>query len=104
MKHKRNMAAARAKAEMQGCRLCGSTFAVESAHIIARSRVAAGVGEDLRNIVGLCGFRGCDAHRSYDEGTLDILPYLTLEEQAFATELVGLAEAYQRITNQRLAA
>ena len=98
---KRDMSAGRAKAEAEGCRICGSTFAVESAHVIARSRISPGPAEDTLNIVGLCGFRGCDAHRSFDEGRLDLLPYLTREEQAYAVELVGLAEAYRRITGSR---
>jgi hypothetical protein len=101
---KRDMAAARAKAEEQGCRICGSTFTVEAAHILSRARIKPGPAEDLRNIVGLCGFRGCDAHRSFDEGSLDLLPFLTFAEQAYAVELVGMAEAFQRITNTRLAA
>jgi hypothetical protein len=104
MKPKRDMRAARAKAEEQGCRVCGSFFAVETAHVLPRSRVKPGPAEDLRNIIGLCGNRGCDAHRSFDEGLLDILPFLSREEQAYATELVGMAEAYQRVTNTKLAA
>ena len=100
---KRSWKEARAKVDRDGCRLCGSYFAVEAAHLIARSRITTG-GEDPRNIVPLCGNRGCEAHRSFDEGRLDILPYLTREEQAYAVELVGLAEAYQRLTNTRLAA
>jgi hypothetical protein len=101
---KRDMRAGRAKAEAEGCRICGGTFGVEAAHILARARIKPGPAEDPRNIVGLCGNLGCAAHRSFDEGTLNLLPYLTLEEQAFAVELVGIAEAYQRITNTRLAA
>jgi hypothetical protein len=104
VKHKRDMAAARRKAEEEGCRLCGSTFAVEAAHVLSRARIKPGPAEDLRNIVGLCGHLGCDAHRSFDEGTLDLLPYLTNVEQAYAVELVGICEAFQRITHQRLAA
>jgi hypothetical protein len=51
----------------------------------------------------LCGQLGCDAHRSFDEGTLDILPLLTREEQSYAVLLVGLHEAYRRLTNSRVA-
>jgi hypothetical protein len=98
------MRAGRAKAEEQGCRCCGSRFNVEAAHVLPRSRISPGPAEDPRNIIGLCGHMGCGAHRSFDEGVLDILPFLTREEQAYAVELVGLAEAYQRLTNVRLAA
>lgn len=87
------------------CRVCshGAGFiavALDPAHIIPRSRVRPGPGEDPRNIVPLC--RNC--HRAYDEGGMDLLPYLTREEQAYAVELVGLYEAYRRTTNERLAA
>jgi 5-methylcytosine-specific restriction endonuclease McrA len=81
------------------CRACVRAHAVDAAHIIPRSRISIG-GEDERNIIPLC--RAC--HAAYDQGTLDILPVLTREEQAYAAELVGLAEAYRRTTNARLAA
>lgn len=97
---KRDWGAARAKVDDEGCcRVCGGTWNIEAAHIIPRSRITSG-GEDARNIVPLD--RMC--HVAYDEGTLDLLPHLTLDEQAYAAELVGLAEAYQRITNERMAA
>lgn len=102
---KRDWAAARAKVDREAvCRVCshGNGFvtgpALDAAHIIPRSRVNPGVGEDGRNILPLC--RGC--HISYDQGRLDVLPYLTREEQAYAVELVGLYEAYRRTTNERL--
>jgi hypothetical protein len=98
---KRDMAAGRRKAEEQGCRLCASRFAVEAAHILPRSRIMAGPAEDPRNIIGLCGLRGCDAHRCFDAGTLDILPYLSLDEQSYIVGLVGIAEAYRRVTGSR---
>ena len=50
--------------------------------------------EDRRNIVPLCsapegnpGHVGC--HDLYDNGVLDLLPYLTAEEQAYAVLLTG---------------
>jgi cytochrome c553 len=96
----RDWEAARAKVEAEvRCRVCQYS-ALDAAHIIPRSRVSPGPGEDPRNIVPLC--RMC--HAAYDQGTLDILPYLSREEQAYAVELVGLAEAYRRTTNERLAA
>lgn len=95
----RDWTAARLKIEREPCRVCLSPF-VDPAHIIPRSRVKPGPGEDARNIVPLC--RVC--HRAYDEGRLDILPVLTREEQAYVVGLVGLTEAYRRTTNERLAA
>jgi 5-methylcytosine-specific restriction endonuclease McrA len=100
----RNWSAARAKVDEEGiCRVCGHgagfmPIPVDAAHIIPRSRVKPGPGEDARNICPLC--RNC--HAAYDQGKLDLLPYLTREEQAYAVELVGLYEAYRRTTNERV--
>jgi 5-methylcytosine-specific restriction endonuclease McrA len=95
----RNWEAARAKCEReQTCRNCGGA-PVEAAHIVPRSRIGIGKGgEAEENICPLC--RSC--HTAYDQGKLDLLPVLTRSEQAYAVELVGLAEAYQRTTNERL--
>ena len=90
--------AAWAKVATEGqCRACGSTQIVDPAHLIPRSRITQG-GMDPRNIVPLC--RLC--HMQHDQGAgLDLLPYLTREEQAHAVSLVGLAEAYRRICGKR---
>lgn len=101
MTSKRDWTAARAKCDEQGCRSCGATFGVEASHIIARSRIAAGPGENPLNILPLCGQFGCGAHRAFDAGLLDILPLLTLEEQGFIAGLVGIAEAFRRATGVR---
>jgi hypothetical protein len=90
----------REKCDREGrCRVCGGPNP-EAAHIVPRSRIKPGIGEDERNCCPLC--RWC--HVAYDQGKLDLLPHLEREEQAYAAELVGLAEAYQRTTNERLAA
>lgn len=100
----RHWSAAHEKVKAEAiCRVCslgaGSmTIPVDPAHIIPRSRVKPGPGEDPRNICPLCR----DCHRAFDEGKLDLLPYLTRDEQAYAVELVGLYEAYRRTTNERL--
>jgi 5-methylcytosine-specific restriction endonuclease McrA len=95
---KRDWTAARRKVEWEGyCRVCYETRGLQAAHIIPRSRVRPGPAEDARNIVALCG--AC--HRAYDEGGMDLLPYLYRDEQAYAVELVGLVEAYRRISNVR---
>jgi predicted restriction endonuclease len=82
------------------CRACSSTQIVDPAHLVPRSRVTEG-GEDPRNIIPLC--RLC--HMAFDQGTgLDVLPYLTLEEQSYVVGLVGIAEAFRRTTGVREAA
>lgn len=104
---RRDWTAARAKvAEERICRVCAlgeyiiTSVPLDAAHIIPRSRVKPGPGEDPRNVVPLC--RLC--HAAYDECRLDLLPFLSLEEQAFAVGLVGMHEAYRRVTNQRVIA
>lgn len=98
MPPKRDWTAARRKVDLEGsCRVCHSTWALQAAHIIPRSRVKPGIGEDARNIVPLCP----DCHKAYDELGADLLLHLTREEQAYAVELVGLYEAYRRISNVR---
>jgi hypothetical protein len=82
------------------CRVTGSEDLVDPAHVIPRSRVGPPAGEDPRNIVPLERL----THMAYDAGNLDLLPYLTREEQTYAVELVGMAEAYRRVTGTRLAA
>ena len=83
------------------CRWCArADVKLDIAHIIPRSRVRPGPGEDARNLVPLCRAD----HALYDSGQLDLLPVLTTVEQAYAVELVGLEEAYRRITNQGRAA
>lgn len=98
---KRNWAAARQKLEDEGrCRYCARIGPLDPAHIIPRSRVRPGAGEDPRNILPLCRAH----HDAYDRGSLDVLPVLTREEQAYAVELVGLEEARRYVTNERSAA
>jgi 5-methylcytosine-specific restriction endonuclease McrA len=96
---RRDWTAARRKVDLESvCRVCHGTWALQAAHIIPRSRIKPGLGEDARNIVPLCP----DCHKAYDEGGFDLLPYLSHEEQAYAVGLVGLFEAYRRISNERL--
>lgn len=91
---KRDMAQAKRKVLSEGrCRACGTTEGLDPAHIIPRSRVIAG-GEDPRNILVLC--RRC--HDAQHVGRLELLPYLDRSEQSYIVELVGLGEAYRRVT------
>jgi 5-methylcytosine-specific restriction endonuclease McrA len=91
---KRDWTAARAKVDEEGqCRACGTNSGLQAAHVIPRSRITRG-GEDPRNIVPLCV--GC--HQAQHAGRLELLPVLHRDEQAYAVELVGLGEAYRRVT------
>jgi 5-methylcytosine-specific restriction endonuclease McrA len=95
---KRDWSDAREKVDAEDrCRNCGQWHGIQAAHIIPRSRVKPGPGEDPRNIVPLC----VECHQRFDSGRLDILPVLTRDEQAYAVELVGTVEAIQRMTGCR---
>ena len=70
------------------CRVCGRPDQLEAAHLIPRSRVKVGLGEHPDNIVPLCGGPdGC--HGKYDRREFELLPYLTVGEQACATYCAG---------------
>lgn len=103
---RRDWATAREKVDAEGnCRVCGSTTRLEAAHVIPRSLTQPGPdqGESPDNIVPLCGGPGGCHARYDDERTLDLLPYLTLPEQACAVRLhpSGLIGALRRVTNER---
>jgi predicted HNH restriction endonuclease len=96
---KRNWTAARAKVADEGrCRRCGTTAYLEAAHVIPRSAVKPGPGEDERNIVPLCA----PCHREQHGGRLELLPLLSLSEQGYIAELVGLARALRYTTVEHL--
>ena len=101
MPKRRDWTAARLKVESENhgrCRVC-RTAGVDAAHVISRSinPTEANMGPDA--VVGLC--RRC--HTSYDSHQLDLLPYLTIEEQVHATRMAGsLERARQLITGERL--
>lgn len=95
---KRDWTAPRAKVDEEArCRVCGSTVRLEAAHIIPRSQVAPGPGEDPRNIVPLCARCHADVHAL----RLELLPVLTLDEQAYVAGLVGIARAQRMTTIDR---
>jgi hypothetical protein len=64
------------------CIACGATHRIDPAHLIPRS--LGGWGDALC-VVPLC--RGC--HRAYDEGRLDLLPYLEPAWRAQLAHAVG---------------
>lgn len=82
----------------RACIVCGAGPSTP-AHLIDRS-LAPGDGDDTRLVVPLCA--AC--HFEYDEGDLDLSPYLEphyREEVAAAVEAVGLFAALRRITGRR---
>ena len=79
------------------CLACSATHRIDPAHLIPRS--LGGCGEALC-VVPAC--RSC--HRAYDEGRLDLLPYLEpawRAQLAHAVGHVGLIAALRRITGER---
>ena len=94
---KRNWSSARAKVEEEGvCRVCrggGYGNPVEAAHVLGRAYDPP-TGDVRRvDVVPLC--QRC--HQAYDARKLDLLPYLSLMEQAAAVLHVGIARALGRI-------
>lgn len=90
--------AQRDKVRGAACACCGGT-PVDPAHLIPRSLLTIGQ-DDPRAVIALC--RAC--HRAYDQGSLDLLPYLEptySTELAFAVNRFGLARTYRRVTNNR---
>lgn len=95
----RDWDAFRAKVDHEGdqCRIGGPLHgSADAAHIIQRSRIPGDEAMHADNCIPLC--RQC--HQKYDAGRLDILPYLSLGEQAYAVWLVGMLAAYQRVTGE----
>lgn len=99
----RDFSKARAKVDAEGCcRRCGSRDGLAAAHVAYRrfdpqvTRSLAVVMPD--DVVPLC----LVCHSRYDAHELDILPYLSLREQARCAYHLGIARAYERTTGARL--
>lgn len=96
---RRSWQAAILKREREGrCRVCGSPYDLESAHIIGRKydepdeNGVLVVHED--STVPLCS----PHHKAFDARELDLLPYLTIAEQCRAVyEAGGLLSALGRL-------
>ena len=102
---RRDWREARAKVEAEvRCRVCkGSPPHIEAAHVIGREHDEPLSAEtkvlwvDPERIVPLCGI--CHGH--YDAHALDLLPYLTLDEQLQAVrDAGGIALALRRISGR----
>lgn len=66
---------------------------LEPAHVVPRSQIAVEAGDDPRAIIPLCRRHHMQAHH----GELEMLPLLTLDEQAYAVSLIGI-ERVRRYT------
>lgn len=102
---KRYWLAALNKTQAEGrCRCCGARDNVQAAHIIGRSYDEEFELEDgtrwlfvdPEEIVPLC----VTCHADYDQRRLNILPVLTLVEQAAAVRLIGMERALHRVSGQ----
>ena len=101
------MNAAREKVDNdpRGCLGCGERrpSKLDAAHVIDRSLFPGQGFDEPDGVVPLCsrikGGAGC--HDAYDAHRLDILPSLTLDEQAAAVAKVGMRAAFVRTTATR---
>lgn len=87
--------AQRERVKDRACIVCAA-HPSDPAHLIDRS-LAPGAGDTTVMVVPLC--RPC--HRDYDEGSLDLLPYLEphwRDAIAIAVEELGLLRTLKRIT------
>lgn len=99
---KRDWNLARSKVEREGrCRVCAEDRAIlQAAHVIGRThdvQVDGVAVVDPLDVVPLCE----PCHRRYDGRSLDLLPHLTIDEQARAVGHVGIARAMNRLTGAR---
>lgn len=116
---RRDWTLARKKVDSEGkCRYCRSMVRnLEAAHLIGREAdEKPETGKTIKvnpdSIVPLCGPFGDSnsCHTLYDHHSLDILPYLTLQEEMQAvkdasrlsgSKRKGLALAYKRLTGAK---
>lgn len=91
----RPMNPARMKVEREGgCRVCGAPARVcDAAHTWSRGQGGAGF-DDPDAVVPLCSAikGGVGHHDAYDAHELDLLPYLTTEEQVALVRYAGSIE------------
>lgn len=92
--------AQRAAVEGRACVVCAA-HPCHPAHLIDRS-LAPSAGDDVLAVVPLCPVH----HWEYDDGPLDLLPYLEVggawrEQISWAVQTVGLMSALKRITKRR---
>lgn len=89
--------AQRSKVQEEGCRVSGEQGGhVHPAHVTDR---ALGGCDDPLCVAGL----RADLHRRYDMGDFDLLPFLSMAEQAHAVGHRGILRALQETTGERWA-
>lgn len=95
---RRDWKEARGKVDAESeCRVCGSGEGLQAAHTIGRTHDPSNGKVRPVDIVPLC----VKCHMEYDGRSLNLLPYLSHEEQAAAVEHVGIMSALRRLTNER---
>jgi len=91
---RRDWKAARAKCDAEEvCRVCGR-YGVEAANSIGRTHDPADGKVRPVDVIPLCP----EHHREYDGRRLDLLPFMSYEEQAAAVEHVGIVRALRRLS------
>jgi hypothetical protein len=84
------------------CRVCGGPLrTVDAAHTWDRSLGSSGY-DDPDLVIPLCSLikGGIGCHDAYDKHQLDLLPYMTTDEQvAMVREAKSMARAMKRATN-----
>lgn len=97
MKPRRNWKQARAKVEEEGkCRVCGIQRGLQAAHLVPRvhdEKRGSIRFVDPANILPLCP----PCHAALDSHELDVLPYLTRQEELHAVAVLGLEQARRRL-------
>jgi hypothetical protein len=96
----RDWSAAWEKVQAEGrCRAASGECSgqVDPHHIVPRGEGLGDVLDAASNIVPLCRLH----HELYHGGDLDLLPYLTHDEQAYAVFLVGYVKAGQHMSGRR---
>ena len=93
---RRDWTEARGKVETEArCRVCKRTDrGLEAAHVMGRKYDPRDGRVEPDDVVPLCR----DCHVEFDLRRLDLLPYLTIAEQARAVSHVGIARALRRIS------
>jgi ferredoxin len=83
------------------CIVCGECVGYcDPAHVIPRAVTSVDAANDVRAVVPLCPIE----HRAYDEGRLDLSPYLEprwRDSAEWAVGAVGLFAALRQITGER---
>ena len=97
---RRDWSEAREKVENEGrCRVCKASGPLDAAHVIPRSANGSVDNMSHLSVIPLC--RIC--HSRQHTAKLDILPFLTLDEQMAAVRAAGgIVSAYRHTTGDRL--